>query len=208
MLKQTFTNIFKTGKWKSGQSFSGPGSEIKATLHLKNQLESFVHNQKIQSILDVPCGDFNWMQNFDLRNIKYQGADIVEELISINREKFPSYDFKILDITNDALPKVDLILARDCLGHFTNSNVLKALKNIKESNSKYLAVTSFTSRSFNPDIEDGDWKPINLMISPFFLRPIYLINEDCQEGYPYNNDKSIIIVEIEKMFVANKNLVI
>lgn len=202
-LKEQFSTIYKDNLWQSEESVSGSGSELKATRQLRIGLEEFLHPiAGIKSILDIPCGDLNWMKEVDLSGIEYIGADIVEELIEANKIKYPLNEFQVLDLTSDPLPKVDLIFVRDCLGHLTDANIFKALQNIQKSDSKYLMVTSFTSQTLNPDIKvDGNWKPINLMTSPYFLRPIYLINEDCQEGYPYYNDKCMIVVDIQKMFI-------
>lgn len=203
-LKETFTDIFQSNSWKSNESVSGAGSELKATSELRKQLSYFFSDFSIKSILDIPCGDFNWMKEVDLRNIEYYGADIVEELITANKAKYPLVDFQVLDLTTDPLPKVDLIFVRDCLGHLSDENIFKALENIQKSGSKYLAVTSFTSHSYNRNIPNGSWKPINLFLSPYFLRPIYLINEDCQEGYPYYNDKCIIVIDLKNMFIKQQ----
>ena len=102
--------------------------------------------------------------------------------------------------TKDILPKVDLIFVRDTLGHFSDDNIRKAFTNIQASGSKYLLATTFTKWSHNPSIQDGQWKCINLMIIPYFLKPIYLINEDCHEGYPNYNDKCMILVDLASMY--------
>jgi hypothetical protein len=147
-------------------------------------------------MLDIPCGDWNWMKKVDLSSVSYIGADIVEKLIISNKQSYPNIDFRTLDLTTDELPKVDLVFVRDCLGHLTNENVHKAIANIRNSGSKYLLATSFTRWNMNPDIQDGGWKCINLMIEPFYLNPIYLINENCQEGYPHYNDKCMILFKM------------
>jgi hypothetical protein len=38
-------------------------------------------------LLDIPCGDFNWMKLLNL-GVDYIGADIVGELIAENRRRF------------------------------------------------------------------------------------------------------------------------
>lgn len=195
-LVETFTDIYEKNLWGSKESISGSGSELKSTKLLIQELPLLFSKFDIKSILDIPCGDFNWMKSVDLCGASYIGADIVSPLIEQNRIKYPNTDFRVLDLTKDNLPKVDLVFVRDCLGHLSNENVLKAIDNIKKSGSKYLLATSFTKWNFNPDIQDGGWKCINLMIEPFFLNPIYLINEDCQEGYPHYNDKCMILFKI------------
>ena len=195
-----FTEIYNDNKWCSPESRSGSGSELKNTIKLRSELPYLFVKYNIKSILDIPCGDFNWMKEVDLTNIEYKGADIVKSLIDLNNTSYPNYDFNVLDLTTSPLPKVDLIFVRDCLGHLNNTNVLKALDNIKLSGSKYLLTTSFTKWNFNNDIENGGWRCINLMIPPFSLKPIYLINENCQEGYPHYNDKCMIMFDIEDLY--------
>ena len=50
--------------WESNESRSGIGSEIKNTkevLRAINQMSLKQYN--IKSIIDIPCGDFNWMSS-------------------------------------------------------------------------------------------------------------------------------------------------
>jgi hypothetical protein len=195
-VKKKFTEIYENNLWCSPESVSGGGSEMQNTKVIRKELPVLIQKFNIKSILDLPCGDYNWMKSVDLCGTSYIGADIVEPLVEKNKELYNQIDFRLLDLTKDILPKVDLIFVRDCLGHLSNDNVLLALKNCKESGSKYLLATSFTKWDFNPDIEDGGWKCINLMISPFNLNPIYLINEDCQEGFPHYNDKCMILFQL------------
>jgi hypothetical protein len=195
-VKEKFTEIYENNLWCSPESVSGGGSEMQNTKVIRKELPVLIQKFNIKSILDLPCGDYNWIKSVDLCGASYIGADIVEPLVEKNKELYNQIDFRLLDLTKDILPKVDLIFVRDCLGHLSNDNVLLALKNCKESGSKYLLATSFTKWDFNPDIEDGGWKCINLMISPFNLNPIYLINEDCQEGFPHYNDKCMILFQL------------
>ena len=198
MVKETFTKIYTDNLWASAESKSGSGSELQNTEVLRKELSILFKKYEITSMLDIPCGDFNWMKEVDLSEINYVGADIVEELIQSNNTKYPSKSFTVLNLIEDELPKADLVFVRDCLGHLSNENVLKALENIKRSGSNYLLATSFTKWSQNPDIIDGGWKCINLMIAPFYMNPVYLINENCQEGYPHYNDKCMLLFDLTK----------
>ena len=195
-IKETFTDIYENNLWTSSESSSGIGSELKNTELIRNELPYLFQKFDIKSMLDIPCGDWNWMKKVDLSSVSYIGADIVEKLIISNKQSYPNIDFRTLDLTTDELPKVDLVFVRDCLGHLRNENVHKAIANIRNSGSKYLLATSFTRWNMNPDIQDGGWKCINLMIEPFYLNPIYLINENCQEGYPHYNDKCMILFKM------------
>jgi SAM-dependent methyltransferase len=191
-----FKEIYDANLWRSKESVSGWGSELKSTEKLRSELPFVFLKYGIGSVLDIPCGDFNWMKEVDLSYVDYIGADIVPDLVNMNKNKFPRMDFRVLDLTADKLPQVDLIFVRDCLGHLSNENLSKAVKNMIDSKSKYLLVTSFTKHSANRDIPDGSWRPINLMVAPYYLKPIYLINENCKEGYPHYNDKSMILIDL------------
>jgi SAM-dependent methyltransferase len=199
-LKEVFTNIYESNLWTSEESRSGLGSELKSTEVIRKELPELFKKFKIESVLDIPCGDFNWMQHVDMNNVNYIGADIVDKMIESNNITFPNMDFRVLDLTESELPKVDLIFVRDLLGHFNYQNVNKALQNIIRSGSKYLLTTSFTRWHYNVDIENGGWRPINLMLQPFSLKPIYLINEDCFEGDGQYNDKCLLLFEIKRLF--------
>jgi SAM-dependent methyltransferase len=195
-VKEKFTEIYEKNLWCSPESVSGGGSEMQNTKVIRRELPVLLQKFGIKSILDIPCGDWNWMKDVDLCGASYIGADIVEPLIGLNKANYTNIDFRVLDLINDTLPKVDLIFVRDCLGHLSNDNVSLALRNCQESGSKYLLATSFTKWDMNPDVENGGWKCINLMIPPFQLNPLYLINEDCQEGYPHYNDKCMILFQL------------
>jgi hypothetical protein len=200
-IKNIFTSIYQhpTG-WGSNESKSGVGSEIKSTQNLRKELIFLFLKYKINSILDVPCGDFNWFSQMDLTDIKYTGGDIVEDLIILNKIKYPNFEFLSIDITKDFLPKNDLIITRDCFVHLSNDNILKSIDNIKKSGSKFLLTTSFTKFHDNVDIHDGGWREINLMIKPFNLKPIYLINEMCVEDYPNASDKCMVLFDLTDLY--------
>ncbi len=198
-IKKIFSDIYKQNSWTSSESKSGLGSELGNTETIRKELPEVFKKFNIKTVLDIPCGDFNWMSHVDLKGVNYIGADIVEEMINDNKEKFKNHEFKVLDITEDELPEVDLIFTRDLLGHFDYTNIERAMNNILRSKSKYLLTTSFTKWEYNINIENGDWRPINLMIKPFTFIPIYLINENCFEGDGQFNDKCLLLFDLDQL---------
>ena len=197
---KVFTEIYErnAGYQTEGklESISGSGSSFDQTLKLRQELPRLFFAHNVRSILDIPCGDWNWMRRINLSGIEYHGADIVPDLVQRNIKKFGHY-FKVLDITKDDLPKVDLVIVRYCFVHFSYEDVHKALANIKRSGSKYLLTTSFVDRPRNIDIPTGYWRALNLMVKPFDMgAPVEIINEGCTEEGNQYTDKSMVLWNI------------
>ena len=151
-------------------------------------------------MLDIPCGDFNWMKNVDLEKISYHGADIVEPLIKNNNKKYQkdNISFSVIDIVNDKLPTVDLIMVRDCLVHLPTDDVIKALINIKQSKSKYFLTTNFlwNHQEDNQDIFIGEWRRINLQKTPYnFKYPERIIIEGNIQSHDRDKTMSLWYVK-------------
>ena len=179
--KHLFTEIFRGNKWGDRDSLSGPGSNLVQTEAVRRVLPLLIREMNCKSLLDVPCGDFVWMKLVEM-DVEYIGGDIVDELVRNNQEQYGSnsHRFINLDLLQDELPRVDLVLCRDCLVHFSYQHIFRALKNIKSSGSTYLLTTTFVGRERNEDIPTGAWRPINLLLPPFnFPTPIKLIDEEC-----------------------------
>jgi len=195
--KEVFSEIYSNNFWGSRESISGSGSELAQTQVLIKELENLFRSKNIKSVLDAPCGDFNWMKEVNLAGLDYLGADIVEDLIQTNKQKYSipgQVDFVVLDLLNDSLPKRDLVIVRDCLVHFSYADIFKAIENLKKSGCQYLLTTTFSDREKNADIITGDWRPINLQAAPFkFPDPLYHINENCTESGEQYKDKSMAL---------------
>ncbi len=193
-LKKEFDKIYHDNYWDDKESVSGQGSNLAQTEEVRKALPKLIKDYKIKSMLDIPCGDFYWMSKVNLNLDKYIGADLVKELIDETQEKYgdSKTEFRVLDLTKDKLPKVDLILVRDCLVHLSYEHIAGAIKQMKESGSKYLLATTFPDREINYDIVPGFWRPINLEIAPFnFPQPLELINEKCTQNNMKYTDKSL-----------------
>jgi SAM-dependent methyltransferase len=201
--EDVFTEIYHKNHWRSDESISGTGSELSQTELLIKNLNKLLKEANIQSVLDIPCGDFNWMQHVELGDIDYIGADIVKDLIEKNKVEYARFEnvtFEVLDLVSDTLPKSDLIIVRDCLVHLSYNDIKRAIANIKASGSKYLLTTTFTERQVNRDIATGEWRPLNLQIKPFyFTTPSLVINENCTEDGGIYQDKSMALWDIKSL---------
>jgi SAM-dependent methyltransferase len=202
-----FKLIYQTNLWGAESSVSGVGSEITATQKLREELSDLLRGLGVRTLLDLPCGDFSWMAETDLDDIRYLGADIVPEIVEANLLKHSRDDreFRRLDIVEDPIPRHDLVLCRDCFVHLSFAQINRAIENIKRSGSKWLLTTTFPGIRQNRDIEDGDWRPLNLRSAPFlFPSPDTTINEGCTEADGDYSDKSLALWRIDSLPVPHE----
>jgi hypothetical protein len=190
-----FKEIYSKNTWGSKESASGRGSEIRHTKTLLKELNRLTKELDVRSLLDAPCGDFNWMKHLNRSEISYTGMDILDELIdSLNTKYGHEVTFKVGNIIESELPKVDLIICRDCLVHFSFKDIHQSLSNFKKSGSKYLLTTSFIDRGVNRDIQTGSWRTINLEKPPFNLpKPLKIIHENNLDEHGIYFDKCMIL---------------
>ena len=69
--KDIFTHIYKNNKWGDKYSFSGSGSNLNQTKIILENLPRIINKYEIKSILDLPCGDFYWMKEYNFQDLKY-----------------------------------------------------------------------------------------------------------------------------------------
>src|SRR5271156_3121323 len=155
--KAIFTTVYTDNVWAS-ESRSGEGSSVEAAAAIVREIPHLLKLINVRSMLDIPCGDLLWMQHLDIGDTEYTGADIVESLIEHNRDKFSSRGrrFEVMDLINGPLPKVDLILSRDCFIHLTIPMIFSCLNNIIESGSEYLLTSHYPWRAYasNDEVDD------------------------------------------------------
>ena len=189
-LKKIFTNIFNTNHWNSTESVSSPGSEKIQTEKIRRELPNLISKFNIKTIIDAPCGDFNWMNmlNIDKYIEQYCGIDIVDDLIINNNKKYSNNKIKFLckNLINYKVNKADLILCRECLVHISLNDIKLIINNFISSGSKYLLLTNYSNITFNKDACEGHWRPLNFMLEPFnFPKPIYIIDENYTDDGSY-----------------------
>lgn len=193
-VQQVFTSIYRRNAWGGTESVSGTGSGLAETRAVRAGLRAVIDDLGIRTLLDIPCGDFHWMQHTDLHGVDYTGGDLVVELIDTNGacHARPGVTFRTLDLLTGPLPRVDLVFCRDCLVHFAFADVFRALDTVCRSGSTYLLTTTFTGRSENTDITTGRWRVLNLERAPFALpAPLRLLSEECDQGGGAYADKSL-----------------
>ena len=195
-LEATFERIYTTNLWGSAESVSGLGSAPAETRALRAALVDLLKDLRIRTLIDAPCGDFGWLGDGELPVESYVGLDVVEPLVARKAAAYGNTRRRFLkhDLTRDPLPDGDLLLCRDCLVHLSFANIARVLDHVRRSRITYLLTTTFTQHGDNEDIQDGDWRMLNLERSPFFLgEPLAVLVEGCTEAGGAYADKSLAL---------------
>ena len=178
-----FQTVYDQNLWNSKESVSGIGSDLGVARGLIDGLPALFKRLEIRSLLDVPCGDFNWMKAVPFGGIDYIGGDLIRSLVERNTERFgsPKRRFEVIDVVQDRLPEADMIFVRDCFIHMDNGLVLRALHNICRSSFRYVCLTHDMNQERFPgrnvELErtvhgvNFEFRPNNFELEPFSFPP-------------------------------------
>src|SRR3982751_2527103 len=86
-LQLKFEEIYREDHWTNG---SGPGSLPKHTIEYRAFLSRFITENKIETVTDLGCGDWQSARLMDWTGIHYIGLDVVEWIIDRNNEIYGS----------------------------------------------------------------------------------------------------------------------
>ncbi len=198
-IEKRFSNIYSYNLWfQNGKSRSGSGSTLEATSQTRVWLEKKLNQLRAKNLTDIGCGDFYWMKEVNLP-CNYIGLDIVSEIIELNKSKYEDANhlFKKHNAVIDHLPDdVDVILCREVLFHLSFSDGIQMIKNILDSNARYLIITSSQNVQENKNIRTGEFRNLNLELAPFNF-PESL--ETVQDSQTVSNDRFLNIWSIEDL---------
>jgi 2-polyprenyl-3-methyl-5-hydroxy-6-metoxy-1,4-benzoquinol methylase len=167
--KKVFSKIYKEDLWNEG---SGDGSKVENVREYVDVLQKYIDKPEIKTVIDLGCGDWQFSKFLDLSSVLYLGVDVVDSVIDSNIDLYSAsnIDFISRDIITYELPQVDLIICKDVLQHLSNRDVISVLIKIIKSSKFALITNDFNSESTsNIDIENGDYRYLDLTLSPFFL---------------------------------------
>lgn len=182
--EEIFGPVIRGSHWGSLDTPSGPGSERGGMERVVGPLGDLLRRHNVKSLLDAPCGDFNWMDMVDLDGIRYMGLDVVPEQVERAKENAQRvaqpnmFTFQKGDMIGGELPRADLALCRDGLVHFPFADIFATLHNLRKHGITYLLTTTFPDAPENRDITMGQWRPLNFQLAPFrFPAPDELIDD-------------------------------
>lgn len=194
-MRRIFAGIYATQAW-GGESVSGPGSTCGRASSFLPDLIRLVRDLGVSTLLDAPCGDFNWAEPLADSVPDYVGIDVVPQLVRRNRRQFgsPRRRFLCRDLVRDRLPATDLVLCRDALVHFSFDDARRALANLRATGATYLVATTFVGDRRNEEIATGGWRPLNLQRPPFDLpAPLAGVDEQCHHTGGIYADKRLAL---------------
>jgi len=197
-IKEAFTHIYDTNVWGSDESASGTGSEMGSTRDIRENLPILFEKYNIKSLLDIGCGDFNWMRTIVGGLDSYLGIDIVCGIVQRDRSLYESDKVKFMcknlnDISEEVYQDFDAVIIRDVFVHLPLADVAAMIDKLRLGNIQYLFSSTFLGWGTNVDISAGRWRPINLLKEPFNLpHPIETIN-----GYsePYSITEGVTLTD-------------
>ena len=113
-----FDEVYNLGIWafpdfggeEVNKVLSGFGSTQSETRSLRRHLSMFMDYERVTTLVDLPCGDLNWigglsgMQGDKQGTLKYFGGDVSEVVLGLNRDKYQDksrFKFGKVDIVGD-----------------------------------------------------------------------------------------------------------
>lgn len=187
--RQAFSDIYKNDVWCGG---SGSGSDPKHAMSYLNLLQKYFNDKRFSKIVDLGCGDWRLMQRISIpRKKSYIGYDVVQEVIDANNKKFAKPNLQFIAISSlEEIEhiKADLLIVKDVLAHWPNSQVQYFLSNILP-NYKYALITHDITDQFgkdsvkNGDIKLGEHRPIDITTEPFNLKNATIVLKYNSLGY-------------------------
>ena len=195
-MRRVFSGIHEGKLWGDCESSSGPGSTRDRAASFLPALIALVESLRIATLLDAPCGDFNWAAPLSDSVERYVGVDVVPALIVANRRHWSSERRRFLcrDFVRQRLPSADLVLCRDGLVHLSAGDIVSAVGNFRRTGAQYVIATTFVNDRPNPDIATGEWRPLNMERPPFsFPPPLELIDEHCHHTGGIYADKRLAL---------------
>ena len=190
-----FSDIYRTDFWTQG---SGPGSTKENTVEYRKILQEYFNDPKYQTYVDLGCGDWQIMRLINIPEDKmYKGYDIVQTVINDNKRDFAKDNVTFYHITKiDNIDPGDLLIIKDVLMHWPSDRIQYLIDAILPK-FKYALITDGDDKNLlNTDIDFGQWRPVDLTMSPFNAKNIKQIGEYKAHGvvkkiYFYTNPNEL-----------------
>ncbi|WP_266030444.1 class I SAM-dependent methyltransferase [Brucella intermedia] len=169
-MREKFEQIYETDAWHGG---SGPGSFPVHTKGYVRFLEQFLRNERIQSVVDLGCGDWQFSRFIDWNGARYDGFDLVRSVVDRNNNAFGTakINFHVAQDDPVSLPSADLLIAKDVLQHWSDRAILDFLPHLQKY--KFALITNCINPNgptTHQDAGDGGFRYLDLRQPPYNLK--------------------------------------
>jgi len=172
-LTDVFSTIYEQNVCGQG---AGLGSNPEVAQPCMLFLQDFLTNNRIRSVVDLGCGDWQFSQHIDSGDYSYTGIDVVRAVIETNQKRFGRHSrtFLCADPATDPsrVPSAELLLVKDVLHHLSNENAQKILTLTNQF--KFLLITN-AYVPINDDCKNGDTRPLDIREQPFNIKHVSLV---------------------------------
>lgn len=168
---------------------SGPGSLAHVNKPFIGFLNDFIVNNRVKSVCDFGCGDWQYMRFVNLSHVEYTGFDVATKVLETNTRTFQRENVKFSRTPTDLakLPPVDLFLSKDTFMHLPNAYVSEVLAHAVGKCKFLLSVSNRAGQApVNQDIEAGNFRDIDLRAAPFHKPAIELFHYGQDRVYDPN----------------------
>jgi SAM-dependent methyltransferase len=176
--RRIFNDIYLKNTWTFG---SGTASLEEATREYRGFLQNFMRSNRIKSVLDVGCGDWQFSQLINWDGIAYTGIDVSDVALA-NSQRFSRQGVQFIELNalTEPLPKADLLIVKDVLQHWSNAEISHFLPRLRKFE-KALVVTGggrggnlLRPDFINADISTGFFRPVDLTQKPFSVKGTFI----------------------------------
>lgn len=166
---KTFSRIYENDLWNGG---SGQGSTEEYTVAYRAELEKLLEEWKVETVLDIGCGDWQSTKLIDWKGANYLGVDCVPSLIEQNTHlyakegKVQFQQIDVLEQYSEITEIYDLIILKDVIQHWSNQQIYSILPHLILKGRRILLINCNYQRSDHQDISIGDFRPLSAHLFP------------------------------------------
>lgn len=179
---RNFDRIYNEGSWLRGDSESlgsGTGSTIVGNVAFVERLSELISEYDVRSIVDVGCGDFEFMNGVDLGDAAYHGWDVSATAIDLARRQPISGEVNVefsVSGADQQYEPADLLVVKDVLQHLPLEAGLRIVSQLHKYKIAVL-VNDFDETMRNEDTDfstglpmvPGGYRSIDVRRAPFNL---------------------------------------
>ena len=148
------------------------GSLPRVTRGYRTYVERFIRENRIKTVVDFGCGDWQFSRLIDWSGADYLGLDIHPDLIQRNQSKYArkGVRFELSPEEFASVPSGELLLVKDVLQHFSTALIDEFMAHVVPR-FRFALITNCAkpAAALNREIEIGGWRPLDLRAQPFLL---------------------------------------